>query len=204
MRVLQLIKKRRSIRKYKSNQVKKEKLARILEAGRLAPSAANRQPWHFIVVKDSEQVAALRASYAKPWETTAPAILAVCIEPSKAWVRKTDGEEFWKVDAAIVLENMILCATEEGVGTCWIASFDEEAARKVLDVPKDVRVVVMTPLGYPDEVKGEVRRLMKTCGPGGRFIIGPVHNHPDVDLEKIRIMLETVWEDGTYPIAGTR
>jgi len=136
--------------------VGKEKLMRILEAGRLAPSAANRQPWHFIVVTDPEQVAALRASYARPWETTAPTILAVCIEPSKAWVRKKDGEEFWKVDAAIALENMVLCATEKGVGTCWIAYFDEKAARKVLGVPKDARVVAMTPLGYPDEEKGKV------------------------------------------------
>lgn len=156
MSVLQLIKRRRSIRKYKPNQVERDKLERILEAGRLAPSAANRQPWHFIAVTDPEHVATLRASYAKPWEVTAPAILAVCIEPSKSWVRKKDGEEFWKVDAAIALQNMVLCAAEEGLGTCWIASFDEEDARKVLGVPNDVRVVAMTPLGYPDEVKGEV------------------------------------------------
>jgi nitroreductase len=156
LKVLPLIKKRRSIRKYKSTPLEKEKLEHILEAGRLAPSAANKQPWYFIVVTDPLQVANLRSSYGKPWETTAPAILAVCVDPSIAWVRKRDGETFWKVDAAIALQNMVLCATEEGIGTCWVASFDEDIARKGLQVPDGIRVVAMTPLGYPDEVKGEV------------------------------------------------
>lgn len=136
--------------------MEKEKLERILEAGRLTPSVVNRQPWHFIVVTKPKRVSALRSTYARPYETTAPMILAVCVEQSKSWVRRSDGEKFWKVDAAIALEHMVLSATAEGLGSCWIANFDEEVARKVLSVPEGARVVAMSPLGYPNEVKGEV------------------------------------------------
>ena len=153
--VFEVIKSRRSIRKYKPKEVEREKLMRILEAGRLAPSAANRQPWHFIVVTNPEIKEKLRESYSKDWFVKAPVIMVACAEPSKAWVR-VDGEECWKVDVAIAMQNMVLCAKEEGWGTCWIAAFDEQAARNALGIPSDIRVVAMTPLGYPDDVKGEV------------------------------------------------
>jgi nitroreductase len=69
-----------------------------------------------------------------------------------------DGEEYWKVDIAIAMQNLVLAATELGLGTCWIAAFNEEAAKKALGIPEDVRVVAMTPLGYPDQEKGPVTR----------------------------------------------
>jgi len=150
-----VVRKRRSIRRYKPDPVEEDKLTRVLEAGRLAPSAANRQPWHFIVVRDPKVREALRAAYDRDWFVNAPVIIVVCADPTKAWVR-ADGEEYWKVDAAIAMEHIVLAATNEGLGTCWIAAFNEEAVRKVLNIPKHVRVVAMTPLGYPDEVKGEV------------------------------------------------
>jgi len=150
-----VVRKRRSIRRYKPDPVKEDKLTRVLEAGRLAPSAANRQPWHFIVVRDPKVREALRAAYDRDWFVNAPVIIVVCADPTKAWVR-ADGEEYWKVDAAIAMEHIVLAATNEGLGTCWIAAFNEEAVKKVLNIPKHVRVVAMTPLGYPDEVKGEV------------------------------------------------
>jgi nitroreductase len=157
MNVFDAIKKRRSIRKYKETVVEQEKLNTVLEAARLAPSAANRQPWAFIVVTDPQMKERLRSSYNEEWFIEAPVIIVACAVPEKAWHRM-DGEEYWKVDVAIALQNLVLAATELGLGTCWIADFNEEAAKKVLRIPEDVRVVAMTPLGYPDEEKGPVTR----------------------------------------------
>ena len=97
----------------------------------------------------------MRASYGQSWFVNAPLIIVVCADPSSAWVRR-DGEEFWKVDAAIALQDMILCATEEGLGTCWIGAFSEEPARRVLKIPEKIRIAAMTPLGYADESKEPV------------------------------------------------
>ena len=155
MNILETIRVRRSIRRYRPDPVEREKLQRILEAGRLAPSAVNKQPWHFIVVTNSSVRQSLKASYSQDWFVKAPVIIVACADTGRAWVRR-DGEEYWKVDLAIALQNMILCATEEGLGTCWIGAFNEESARSVLKVPEKVRIVAMTPLGYPDERKGEV------------------------------------------------
>jgi len=155
MKVFDAICLRRSIRRYKSDPVEKRKLERILEAGRLSPSAVNKQPWHFIVVRDHSVRESLRASYGQSWFVNAPLIIVVCADPSSAWVRR-DGEEFWKVDAAIAMQDMILCATEEGLGTCWIGAFSEEPARRVLKIPEKIRIAAMTPLGYADESKEPV------------------------------------------------
>lgn len=150
------IKKRRSIRKYKPKMVEKEKLFKVLEAGRLAPSAANKQPWHFIVITDKKIKNELKKAYDKDWFVEAPIIIVACANPKEAW-KRVDGTEYWMVDVAISMHQMVLCATEEGLGTCWIAAFDEEAVKKALGIPDHIRVVAMTPLGYPDEFKEEVK-----------------------------------------------
>jgi nitroreductase len=136
--------------------VEKEKLNRVLEAGRLAPSASNKQPWRFVVVTNEKVKEKLRAAYDEEWFVTAPVIIIGCAVPKEAWVRM-DGQQYWMVDVAIAMQNMILTATELGLGTCWIADFDEEATRKALKLPSGIRVVAMTPLGYPTEEKRPVR-----------------------------------------------
>ncbi len=156
MGVFEIIRKRRSIRLYEEKPVEQEKLNRVLEACRLAPSADNRQPWRFIVVTNDEVKEKLRASYDEEWFVSAPVIIIGCAVPKEAWVRM-DGQEYWMVDVAIAMQNMILVATELGLGTCWIADFDEEAARKALKLSQSVRIVAMTPLGYPTEKKRPVR-----------------------------------------------
>jgi len=153
--ILEVLKKRRSIRKYQTTAVEKDKVLKILEAARLGPSAANTQPCYFIVVTDKEMRERLKASYNEDWFVNAPVIIVGCVNPKEAW-RRRDREEYWKVDAAIAMQNLILAATEEGLGTCWIANFDEKAAKKALDIPKEMRVVAMTPLGYSEEEKGLV------------------------------------------------
>ena len=165
MDVFEAIRVRKSIRKYKSRPVEKEKLERVLEAGRLAPSTANRQPWHFVVVtepsvRDELVVAHQRDQFFKSTShiMNAPVVIVACADRKKAWTRR-DGEEYWGVDVAIAMQNMVLCATEEGLGTCWIAAFSPEATRKVLGIPDEIKVVAMTPLGYPaDQPNPKVRK----------------------------------------------
>jgi len=155
--VLEAIKKRRSIHKYQARPVENEKINEVLEAARLAPSAGNQQPCHFIVVTKPEAKESLRAAYEakRQWLMQAPVIIVACVDPKKSWHRN-DGEEYWKVDAAIAMQNLVLASTELGLGTCWIATFNEKAAKKALNIPEHIRVVAMTPLGYPDEEKGPV------------------------------------------------
>lgn len=148
---------RRSIRKYKSIPVEEDKLNRILEAARIAPSAGNRQPWYFIVIKDEEvknQLKEAKAYYHEnrqwEWFYTAPIIICACGESSKSWIRK-DGKDFRDVDVAIAFEHLVLAATAEGLGTCWIGAFEPEAVKKVLGIPNGIEPIVLTPLGYSDE-----------------------------------------------------
>jgi len=154
MEFYEVVRKRSSIRKYKDRPVEEEKLRRILEAARLAPSAANRQPWHFIVVRDPKVKEELKAAYGREWFYTAPVIICACGDPSSAWVR-SDGKSYLDVDVAIAMEHLILAAAAEGLGTCWIGAFDEEAVKKALGIPEGISVIALTPLGYPAEEKGE-------------------------------------------------
>jgi nitroreductase len=155
MSIVELLKKRRSIRKYQAKVVEEETIMQVLEAARLGPSAANRQPCHFIVITKSEVRESLKTAYAAEWFIQAPVIIVGCVNAKEAW-RRRDGEDFSKVDFAIAMQNLVLCATELGLGTCWIANFDENVVKKVLSIPKEIRVVAMTPLGYPDEKKEPV------------------------------------------------
>ena len=152
--VFEAIKKRRSIRKYKQKIVEKEKLLKVLEAARLAPSAMNRQPYSFVISSDNETIQKISSACNQKWN--APTIIAICAFPKKAWTRD-DGEEYWKVDAAVAMTNLSLQACAENLGTCWIAAFKEEKIKEILGIEHDARVVAMTPLGYPDEKKGLVK-----------------------------------------------
>lgn len=159
---LELAANRRSVRAYKPDPVPEELLQAVLEAGRRAPSAANRQPWRFIVVRNEVTRRALGAAYAREWFWKAPVIIAVCVVPKEAWVRSYDGQNYAMVDGALALDHMTLAAADLGLGTCWIGAFDPAAARMVLGLPDGVEIVGMTPLGFPD-VEPEPRpRLRKS------------------------------------------
>ncbi len=147
---LELAETRRSVRAYKPDPVPEELLQQVLEAGRLAPSAVNKQPWRFIVVREELNRRSLGAAYAREWFWKAPVIIAVCILPGDAWVRGFDGQNFARVDGALALDHMTLAAAELGLGTCWIGAFDPAAAREILGLPDGVEIVGMTPLGFPD------------------------------------------------------
>jgi nitroreductase len=148
----ELIAKRYSVRAYKADPVPEELLERVLGAARLAPTAANRQPFRVFVVRTAGREEELGRVYHRHWFTQAPLILCVCTVPAQAWVRRFDGKCYADVDAAIAMDHMILAAAEAGLGTCWIAAFDPAAAREVLNLPEGVEPVLFTPLGFPADV----------------------------------------------------
>ena len=144
-----LIKTRESIRNYdQTRPVEKEKLERILEAGRLAPSAANRQPWHFIIVSSENMLEKVRPCYHKEWFKDAPHILIVAGDKTKAWERSYDGYNSIETDLTIAMDHMILAAENEGVGACWIAAFNPIILKEALSLSDNEVVYAITPLGY--------------------------------------------------------
>jgi nitroreductase len=146
----ELIAKRYSVRAYKPDPVPEELLGKVLEAARLAPTAANRQPFQVYLVSTAGREEELRKVYQRHWFTQAPLVLCVCTLPAQAWVRvKFDGKCYADVDAAIVMDHMILAAVAAGLGTCWIADFNPVAARDALRLPEGVEPVLFTPLGFP-------------------------------------------------------
>jgi len=163
MDIMQAIRGRRSVRKYKSDPVPEASLNNILEAGRLAPSAWNGQPWKFIVVTDEERRKGLAdrakttSGKAQEWIAEAPVIVAAVATDTDR--QMTNGIESWPVDIAIAVDHMILAAAGEGLGTCWIGAFSEEDVKEYLEVPDEMRVVILFPLGYPaDEPKSKKRK----------------------------------------------
>ena len=152
MSILEIIRDRRSVRRYNGEPVPEETLARVLEAARLAPSAKNLQPWKFVVVRDrTTKVALAKAAFDQTFIAEADIVIAVCGFPERAYPRQGHYMNSWPIDLAIAFEHLILQASEEGLGTCWIGAFEETAVKAVLDVPADVRVMAMTPIGWPAE-----------------------------------------------------
>ncbi|MCX5977381.1 MAG: nitroreductase family protein [Coprothermobacterota bacterium] len=146
------IRTRRSIRKYKPLPVEEDKLARILEVLQYAPSAKNLQPWRVILVQDPATIEKLAvACRNQKYLTQAPILLAICGLEGEAY--QTMGG-YWNslaVDCSILLDQLTLAACSEGLGTCWIGAYHEEEVKAVLGIPPEIRVIALTPLGYPDE-----------------------------------------------------
>jgi nitroreductase len=145
MDVLEAIRTRRSIRKFRPKPIPDEKLKTILEAGRLAPSAGNRQPWFFVVVKDPERKKALAMAAGNQTFIADAGVIIVALgdpEASPRWFRQ---------DPMIAVEHMVLAATGLGYGTCWIGAFDEEEVKRLLRVPNELTVIGLLPIGFPNE-----------------------------------------------------
>ena len=157
MEVIEAIQKRRSIRQFLDKEVPQEILRTILECGRLAPSAGNRQPWVFVVVKSKEVKDLLVAASGNQASLSqAPLAIVVCADPEVSGTRYEDrGRSLYCFqDTAAAIESMMLAAVSFGLGTCWIGSFKETEVRKALDLPHNLRPVAMFPLGYPNQERG--------------------------------------------------
>lgn len=142
MEFMDVIKARRSIRRYKPDPVPEDVLNQVLEAARLAPSGGHRQPWHFIVIRNEETKRRLGIPV---WAAEAPVVIVGCTDP--------EASPRWHVvDISIVFEHLVLAAANFGLGTCWIGKLGaDEALKKVLGIPDHMKVVAVTPLGYPAE-----------------------------------------------------
>ena len=154
MEYSQLIANRYSVRAYRPDLVEDEKLLQVLEAARLAPTAANRQPIQLVVMHTAGREAEIGRIYHRPWFVQAPLVIAVCAISAQAWVRESDRFNARLIDATIVADHLILAAANLGLGTCWIAAFDVKAAREVLQLPAEAEPVIFTPLGYPADLPG--------------------------------------------------
>ena len=143
--VLRVMGTRRSVRRFKTQPIPEADLHEILEAARIAPSAANRQPWSFIVVRDPDRRRKLAAACKnQAWMADAAAIVCACSQPLV-------NEKWHALDTMIAMEHIILAATSLGYGTCWIGAFVPEEVAAVLEIPPDVNIVALTPIGIPDE-----------------------------------------------------
>ncbi len=161
MDYIKLITERESIRSYDSKrQIEESLIRKILEAGRLAPSAANRQPWKFVVVSSPEMLQKVRPCYKAPWFQEAPHILIVKGRRNHAWQRSGDGYNSLETDLTIAMDHLILAAENEGLGTCWIAAFNSGILREALELEADETVFALTPLGYAP--RGFSKKMGKT------------------------------------------
>lgn len=153
METLQVISKRASLKaRLSSREVEEEKITKILDAARLAPSARNMQPWRFIVVRGKEAVETLvREAFSETNLVVreAPVVIVACAKPSDDIVR--DGKEYYLFDVGLAVENMLLAATDLGLVTHPMTGVNEDKLKGILNIPGEVRFVVATPLAYPLE-----------------------------------------------------
>lgn len=156
---LELAKSRYSCRNYKPDQIADELLTKVFEAFRVAPSAVNYQPWHIIAIKDQANKEKICMAYQREWIKTAPVILVICGDHSKAWKRK-DGKDHTDIDISIAVDHLTLQAAELGLATCWVCNFDREILEKTLQLSENIEAIVMIPIGFPND-KGDLERHLK-------------------------------------------
>ena len=151
MNALEAIEKRRSVRKYTGEPIPKKDLEKIVDAGRLAATGGNQQPWEFIVVTDRAMIERLKV--AAEWMDKAAAIIAVVMDPSSRW---------WIEDGSAAVENMLIASTALGYGSCWLEGYTlphEEEFKKLLGIPKEKRLLTLIPIGVPvAEPTGEKKK----------------------------------------------
>jgi nitroreductase len=158
---------RRSVRAYRPDPVPDDVFNRVMDAARLAPSAKNIQPWKFIIVRDEKlRVELAVACNNQQYLAQAPIVICGCAMESICYRGMGGYWNSWAVDLSIALEHIMLAAVAEGLGTCWIGSFKEAEVRRLLQVPEDIKIVALTPIGYPaQETKARPRKTLSeiTC-----------------------------------------
>jgi nitroreductase len=160
----ELVQARRSVRTFSGEEVSEKIIRQVVECARLAPSWKNQQCWHFIVIRDKERIAEIVSAgmvLGNSWLKKAPVLLVACGDPLKSGDR--GGIPYYLVDVSIALEHIVLGATEMGLGTCWVGIFDEKKLMECLDIPKNLKIVALTPLGYPADNMSVRERLTKAA-----------------------------------------
>ncbi len=165
----EVVKQRKSYRNFSPQPVEQDKILKVLEAARLAPSWQNRQCWRFVVVQNKEKIR--KIGQLNPFTLNinfflqkVPVIIIACANPKDSGSR--DGKDYYLVDTAIAMEHLVLAATDLGLATCWIGAFDEKMIKDALEIPDEIRVVALTPLGYPAEKENIVDKVSKIVAKG--------------------------------------
>ncbi len=157
MNVMESVQNRFSVRSYLQKSVEPERLQRLLEAARLAPSARNLQEWRFVVVtNEGTRERLMHAAQEQRFVGEAPVVIAACAEDVEHVM--PCGQLSHPIDVAIALEHIALQAVDEGLGTCWIGAFDEAQVKEILGIPDEVRVVQLMTVGYPAVAPGPKTR----------------------------------------------
>jgi nitroreductase len=149
---------RYSCRNYTDRPIEEEKLRYIMECVRLAPSAVNRQPWRFIVIKDQPRLDLIYNAYAREWIRNAPVIVVCLADRQNAWVRPSDGKNHADIDLAIAIEHLVLAAAEQGLGSCWVCNFDAPLFSQTFPLPEGYEPIALVPLGYAADQPTEKHR----------------------------------------------
>jgi nitroreductase len=148
MQFKEVITNRKSIRNYIDTPIEADKIEYILECARQAPSWANSQCWRFIVIQKTETIHEIaKVSVINRWLKKAPTIIVACADTTGSGNK--NSLEYYAVDVAIAFEHLILAATDVGLGTCWIGGFNENKLKEILGIPPRIKVIAMTPVGYP-------------------------------------------------------
>ncbi len=150
MNFLKLAAKRSSVRHYQQRPIDAEKLNRVLEAGRIAPSACNKQPWRYIIVETEQGLSKLNEC-GKIFD--APTAIIVCGDHNLSWKRPQDGKDHCDIDVSISIDHMTLAAAEEGLGTCWVCWFDPALCKELFNIPEHLEPIALLPIGYPAKEK---------------------------------------------------
>lgn len=149
MNFIELATQRYSVRNFEPQPIEKDKLQYVLEAARIAPSAANFQPWQFLVITESELLKKIQTTYHRSWFVTAPAVIIALGDHARGWHRASDGKDFTEIDVAIAVDHLTLAAAEKGLGTCWVCNFDAAKCCEMINAPENLEAIALIPIGYP-------------------------------------------------------
>jgi nitroreductase len=148
MSFIELARKRHSVRAFKPKRLTKSLIESVLEAGRIAPSACNNQPWLFLAITDLDILTRIKSTYPREWLQSAPAIIVVCGDHHLSW-KRADGKDHCDIDIAICIDHITLAAIELGLGTCWVCAFDAKKCHEILSLPRHIEPIALLPIGYP-------------------------------------------------------
>lgn len=147
MELLDMMKQRYSVREFESKQIKKDELDKILQAGRVAPTACNRQPQRILILQSKNEIEKLKKC--TPFTFDAPTILLICQDKTSSWIRKYDGKDHGEIDTTIVTTQMMLEAFHLGIGSTWVCSFDPQKLKEEFQIPDHYEPIHLLPIGYP-------------------------------------------------------
>lgn len=148
MDIHEILQKRHSIREYAHQSVTANELKTVIEAARIAPSACNRQPWHFYAINKTEILDKIKQTYNRDWFAKAPAVIVVCGNHNESWHRPSDNKDHCDIDVAIAIDHLIIKATEINLGTCWVCNFDAPQLSAAMQLDNGIEPIALIPIGH--------------------------------------------------------